>query len=384
MDEYERFRTQQIKIYEDRVENGDIIGDGQVNLDNSIRLESSLPMPWVHYPPFGGAFPAFGNSVNGPWFLCDCQQFTLTRIVQRGGRASRLVAESANLHASIEPSRLNWAEGICHSCCGKLPTIGTFPHPPGSAGVAPLGMKGYAFETPPRWGMYIQTDFYKLGIKPENRWQLTDETHAYFHVNMGWEFKKDDLDPLIQHHVDQINEADAKYFTYFDNFHFLQDANASPEVVRRVRRDKSQSRLQLWRFVENRVRTHFGIHPIGATGKQETVLFNIVTGILTSNVVERNVQPSWLDGLELDIWIPACRIGIEYQGEQHFQSIGHWGGDKKLIEQQARDDRKRQICAKEGITLIEFFYFETLNESLVRARLAEVRPDVMEGNLRPS
>ena len=60
--------------------------------------------------------------------------------------------------------------------------------------------------------------------------------------------------------------------------------------------------------------------------------------------------------MELDVWIPSKKIGIEYQGEQHFFPVKHWGGQAALHKLQERDREKRIACKINGIKLVEIPY----------------------------
>lgn len=60
--------------------------------------------------------------------------------------------------------------------------------------------------------------------------------------------------------------------------------------------------------------------------------------------------------MELDVWIPSIKVGIEYQGEQHFFPIKHWGGEPALKKVQERDQEKRIACRMRGIKLVEIPY----------------------------
>ena len=44
---------------------------------------------------------------------------------------------------------------------------------------------------------------------------------------------------------------------------------------------------------------------------------------------------------------------IEYQGRQHYQAVGKYGGRKALYSQQYNDNKKRRFCALNHITLVE-------------------------------
>ena len=58
-------------------------------------------------------------------------------------------------------------------------------------------------------------------------------------------------------------------------------------------------------------------------------------------------------------------IMIEFQGEQHYENIIHWGGQTAFQQRQAYDNRKRIYCKKHGIKLIEIPYnYESLDHYL--------------------
>lgn len=52
---------------------------------------------------------------------------------------------------------------------------------------------------------------------------------------------------------------------------------------------------------------------------------------------------------------------IEYDGEQHFESIEFFGGEEKLKLQQERDERKNKWCKENNIKLIRISYTEYNN-----------------------
>ena len=71
-------------------------------------------------------------------------------------------------------------------------------------------------------------------------------------------------------------------------------------------------------------------------------LFNSVTG----------------ENLEYDMYNKDYRLAVEYNGQQHYKynSFMHGGSKDKFYGQQYRDNMKRQISKKLGITLIEVPY----------------------------
>jgi hypothetical protein len=123
------------------------------------------------------------------------------------------------------------------------------------------------------------------------------------------------------------------------------------------------------REIENDLREHFGYPRIGERWLTETKLYKIVSTLLPDYKVIRHYRGPELERLELDIWIPELKIGIEYQGEQHYRVIKHWGGEEGLKKRIENDQKKKQLCKKLGYHLIEIKYNEEINQKLIKEKL---------------
>jgi hypothetical protein len=88
--------------------------------------------------------------------------------------------------------------------------------------------------------------------------------------------------------------------------------------------------------------------------QHETQLADLVKILLPDAI--REFSPSWLGGKRLDNYVHSQRFAFEYQGEQHYQPMSHYGGAKRLASRQLQDQRKRELCALNGVTLIEWKY----------------------------
>ena len=107
-------------------------------------------------------------------------------------------------------------------------------------------------------------------------------------------------------------------------------------------------------------KTRFGIYK-----KTQKNLYNLVKEILPKERViwefrdsqKLRYRYSTNAKFEIDIYIPSKKIGIEYQGEQHFRRSWKFNNPiKKFKRLQERDKEKRIICKEEGITLLEVLY----------------------------
>jgi hypothetical protein len=121
--------------------------------------------------------------------------------------------------------------------------------------------------------------------------------------------------------------------------------------------------------IENVTREEFGFRKIGEGNVSETILTKIVSKIFLDDEILKHHRPNWLDGLELDIFIPSRNLGIEYQGQQHFYPIKAWGGKDALEKLRERDQKKRLICAEKGVQLIEIDFTEPLVLSYIKDKI---------------
>jgi len=70
--------------------------------------------------------------------------------------------------------------------------------------------------------------------------------------------------------------------------------------------------------------------------------------------------------MELDLYIPALDLALEYQGSQHYSS---WS--------QRRDDEKMHACSDVGLTLVRVPYWWNGNQLSVAATIHRSRPDLL-------
>jgi hypothetical protein len=96
-------------------------------------------------------------------------------------------------------------------------------------------------------------------------------------------------------------------------------------------------------------------------------------GLYPKERVYRCTRPEFLEVLELDIFLPDLSLALEFQGEQHYKAVEHWGGDEGLRALKGRDQKKRKRCAANGVDLVEIRYDETLNEESVGRAIKQQR-----------
>lgn len=99
------------------------------------------------------------------------------------------------------------------------------------------------------------------------------------------------------------------------------------------------------------------------------MMFRIVEDIFDDYKCERHCRPNFLEGLEIDIYVPELKLGFEYNGLQHYKPVEHWGGEESLKKQQERDKRKQQLCNQNDVKLIIIKYDEQLSKDLILSKV---------------
>ncbi|MDC6138758.1 hypothetical protein PO869_01815 [[Ruminococcus] gnavus] len=91
-----------------------------------------------------------------------------------------------------------------------------------------------------------------------------------------------------------------------------------------------------------------------AQWKSEQQLYIIVKEQYNDAIYQYTAE--WLGKQSLDIYIPSINVAIEYQGRQHYEPVEIFDGENGFKQQQARDLKKKNLCMKNGVKLIEWKY----------------------------
>ena len=62
--------------------------------------------------------------------------------------------------------------------------------------------------------------------------------------------------------------------------------------------------------------------------------------------------------MSYDFYLPEYNLLIEYQGQQHYEPVEHFGGEEKFRIQQERDKKKRKMAQEKNIELLEISYLD--------------------------
>lgn len=116
------------------------------------------------------------------------------------------------------------------------------------------------------------------------------------------------------------------------------------------------------------LRTKMGYPPKGKPIR-ERILYDSACAIFGFDKVIRRYRGKEMQGLELDVWIPSCRLAFEYQGRQHHERVVHWQSEDEHQQQRERDKKKANLCSALGIKLIYFEECDGIDRASVIAVL---------------
>ncbi len=346
----------------------------QVSLGGIVH-EESLPLPFVYYPNHYGTFFAFGESEDSEPFLCECSKEPLAHLATLNTRFPSLHNTNPDRNALLDSfhvpdslakasqrdefslSELNFKERLCHRC-NLVPPTRRYCHE----------MYGGKFKQ--SFGWYINQAYLRLAIKPLE-WVFLDDVcpedykvllQQYQDALAAYQTEHSRLNEMV--YGPKRSDISADETTYWRN---VKMEEAQPMIKLRKEKQKLQTRIR--NNVENIVRQEFGFKKVGEGWVSETMLSQIIERLFPSEKIIRHHRPEWLEGLELDIYLPELELGIEYQGQQHYHPIKAWGGERALRELKERDERKKVLCHKLGVTLIEVDYTEPLTDAHITERL---------------
>lgn len=97
--------------------------------------------------------------------------------------------------------------------------------------------------------------------------------------------------------------------------------------------------------------------------KGEVCISNFLT---TNNIIyEKNFSFPDLKFKMFDFYLPQYSVCIEYDGEQHFRPIQHFGGQEGFKDCKRRDQEKNEYCIRNNIPLFRIPYWDKNNISQI-------------------
>ena len=197
----------------------------------------------------------------------------------------------------------------------------------------------------------------------------------------------DALVAIVQSRLDAEHQAGANYLDHLFLDGELETSgwplwNATTQVV--VIDDALYGRLSeleaghelaanLQRAAENALREDIGLPQVGQGWVGETRLFVELRNALDTEVVQHGV-PDGFGQQHFDVWIPAWRVGVEYQGLQHFEPVEFFGGEEAFKQTIERDRQKQSKAERLDIEIVYVQAGYELDEVVARVEAARTDP----------
>jgi len=348
--------------------------------EKTTAKNENLPLPIVYYPGFYGTFFAFSKDKQSDLQFCSCSKKAIKNYIEFKIRnthyptgsepdhfilssdrhfpkkiVKKLIENGVNQNRSIL-EHLKFGDNLCHQCNRVLPKYR-------------YCNSMYGTEFKQNYGWYINQKSLELGVDKnvsDSRLTHTAPIPAIL-FDKASESILSELDDDIREKIDLCHKYRER--SRRDNIDLTQPEEAKLDKL--MEEIKEQS-TKIKKIIENEVRKNFGHYGVGNRWTSETILYQLLRENYPNYTLKRHYRPDFLNGLELDIYIKEERIGIEYQGIQHYEPVEHWGGEQGLEERKKRDELKKELCKENEVKLIYFRYDEELSEDLVKDKLNEL------------
>lgn len=102
---------------------------------------------------------------------------------------------------------------------------------------------------------------------------------------------------------------------------------------------------------------------LGCSGNKESIGERLIKTFLEENNVKFQKEKKFktcrnIKELPFDFYLPEYNMCIEYDGELHYKSVSHLGGENQYIRQQKHDRIKNEWCEKNNIRLLRIPYLK--------------------------
>ena len=131
---------------------------------------------------------------------------------------------------------------------------------------------------------------------------------------------------------------------------FFLDFYKTRNITRMAKFEKEVKLLL--RTSENIARIQKNLPKVGEGWIEETILYYKIKENIKKLKIIQHGSPKFLGRQHYDIWIPAIKVALEYQGDQHYKPVEYFGGNDSFQNQIVRDKRKKEISDKNGVCLI--------------------------------
>ncbi|MGF7535060.1 hypothetical protein AAGG74_15425 [Bacillus mexicanus] len=184
-------------------------------------------------------------------------------------------------------------------------------------------------------------------------------------------YHKDSIRYVINHLMKETQFDSELYLAAYLYLNYLEPMNTYIDKRKRYL-EQINITLNPYEFKAKREEIHQGLLLSGQAKvkwKNELELFKLVSRHYPDAVYQ--YRTDWLNNQSLDIYIPSLRIGIEYQGQQHYEPIEFFGGKEALAYRQKLDKQKCEKCRDNNVKLIHWHYQDVISKTNLKRKIDE-------------
>ena len=120
---------------------------------------------------------------------------------------------------------------------------------------------------------------------------------------------------------------------------------------------------------KQKIRSHI-YNACGCINCKESKGENKINSFLSNKNIKFFRQHKFLDcknkySLSFDFYIPSEKICIEYDGNQHFEMVEFFGGQKRFEDIKKNDEIKNKYCEKNNLKLLRIPYYDLKNIEII-------------------
>ena len=185
-------------------------------------------------------------------------------------------------------------------------------------------------------------------------WKLIDRYVNDYKIRFTNSFgDRPSFTPIVKtfEEIDKIVPDEIKFkYKWYQPYDFSTDRFDKITLLNKI----FKLELESIKFeVENLYRAYLGLPLKASKWISEQELFDKIKLRYKGLLVVPQASPEWLGRQRFDIYLPEINAAIEYNGIQHYKSVGLFGGDEGLIQTQLRDIEKRKKCEQNLCQLLE-------------------------------
>ncbi|MEC2074467.1 PDDEXK family nuclease, partial [Alkalihalophilus marmarensis] len=105
--------------------------------------------------------------------------------------------------------------------------------------------------------------------------------------------------------------------------------------------------------------------------KNEVELYKIALKLYPDAIYQ--YRSEWLETQSLDIFIPSLGLGIEFQGQQHYEPIEFFGGEQAFLHRKKLDALKLMKCNNNNVKLIQWNYKELITKTNLKRKIDSLK-----------